>query len=160
MTAPTYDLGKLHGGLRLQGHKQASTTQPILDVPVPSQLVLPIEQHVGEPAQPVVGVGDYVLKGQLIAEPDGELGAPVHASSSGTVVAIERWPVSRRHGDKAPCIVIECDGKDAAVPRLGHYGLPVSGTGRPVAAHSRWRHRRTRRRCFSDGPETDAGPHL
>jgi electron transport complex protein RnfC len=116
VTAPTYDLGKLHGGLRLQGNKQESTTQPILEVPVPSQLVLPIEQHVGEPAQPVVGVGDYVLKGQLIAEPDGELGAPVHASSSGTVVAIERWPVSRRHGDKAPCIVIECDGKDAAVP--------------------------------------------
>jgi len=93
VSAPTYDLGKLHGGLRLQGHKRESTTQPILDVPVPAQLVLPIEQHVGEPAEPVVGVGDYVLKGQLIAEPDGELGAPVHASSSGTVVAIERWPV-------------------------------------------------------------------
>ena len=106
----------MHGGLRLQGNKQESTTQPILEVPVPSQLVLPIEQHVGEPARPVVGVGDYVLKGQLIAEPDGELGAPVHASSSGTIVAIERWPVSRQHGDKAPCIVIECDGKDAAVP--------------------------------------------
>lgn len=116
MSAPTYDLGKLHGGLRLPGHKQGSTTQPILDVPIPAQLVLPIEQHVGEPAQPVVGVGDYVLKGQLIAAPDGELGAPVHASSSGTVVAIEHWPVSRRHGDKAPCIVIECDGKDAAAP--------------------------------------------
>ena len=116
VSAPTYDLGKLHGGLRLQGHKQESTSQPILEVPVPSQLVLPIEQHVGEPAQPVVGIGDVVLKGQLIAEPDGELGAPVHASSSGTVVAIESWPVSRRHGDKAPCIVIECDGKDEAIP--------------------------------------------
>jgi len=116
VSAPTYDLGKLHGGLRLQGHKRESTTQPILDVPVPAQLVLPIEQHVGEPAEPVVGVGDYVLKGQLIAEPDGELGAPVHASSSGTVVTIERRPVSRRNGDEAPCIVIECDGKDAAVP--------------------------------------------
>ena len=112
MSAPTYDLGKLHGGLRLQGHKQESTSQPILEVPVPSQLVLPIEQHVGEPAQPVVDIGDVVLKGQLIAEPDGELGAPVHASSSGTVVAIESWPVSRRHGDKAPCIVIDSDGKD------------------------------------------------
>ncbi len=54
MSAPTYDLGKLHGGLRLQGHKQESTTRGILDIPVPSQLVLPIEQHVGEPAQPVV----------------------------------------------------------------------------------------------------------
>lgn len=115
MSAPTYDLGKLHGGLRLQANKQASTEQAIREVPIPAQLILPIEQHVGEPAQPVVGVGDRVLKGQLVAEPDGELGAPVHASSSGTVVAIERWPVSRRHGDKAPCIIIECDGKDEAI---------------------------------------------
>ena len=116
MSAPTYDLGKLHGGLRLQANKKESTAQPILEVPVPSQLILPIEQHVGQPAQPVVGIGDHVLKGQPVAEPDGELGAPIHASSSGTVVAIERWPVSRRRGDKAPCIVIECDGKDEPAP--------------------------------------------
>jgi electron transport complex protein RnfC len=115
VSAPTYDLGKLHGGLRLPAHKNASTAEPIKNVPVPAQLILPIEQHVGEPAQPVVGIGDRVLKGQLVAEPDGEMGAPIHASSSGTIVAIERWPVSRRHGDKAPCIIIECDGKDEAI---------------------------------------------
>jgi len=115
VSAPTYDLGKLPGGLRLPAHKNASTAGPIKNLPVPAQLILPIEQHVGEPAQPVVGIGDRVLKGQLVAEPDGEMGAPIHASSSGTIVAIERWPVSRRHGDKAPCIIIECDGKDEAI---------------------------------------------
>ena len=120
MSAPTYDLGKLHGGLRLDAHKKASTTSPIVEVPLPSQLILPLEQHVGEPAQPAVSIGDRVLKGQLIAEPDGELGAPVHASSSGTVVAIEQWPTVRRYGDKAPCIVIECDGEDAAFPGRDH----------------------------------------
>lgn len=114
MTAPTYDLGELHGGLRLPGHKAASTSSPILDVPIPTQLVLPIEQHVGEPAQPVVDIGERVLKGQPIAEPDGEMGVPVHATSSGTVVAVEQWPVARRRGDTAPCIVIECDGLDEA----------------------------------------------
>ncbi|MDJ0793264.1 MAG: electron transport complex subunit RsxC [Woeseiaceae bacterium] len=114
MTAPTYDLGKLHGGLRLPGHKESSTREPILDVPVPANVVLPIEQHVGEPAQPVVDVGDRVLKGQPVAEPDGEMGVPVHASTSGTVVAIEQWPVSRRQGGKAPCIIIESDGLDEA----------------------------------------------
>jgi electron transport complex protein RnfC len=117
MTAPTYDLGKLHGGLRLPGHKSASTAEPIRDVPIPPQLVLPITQHVGDPAQPVVGIGERVLKGQLLADPDGALGAPVHAPSSGTVVAIEPWPVVRRLGDKAPCIVIECDGEDRAIER-------------------------------------------
>jgi len=115
MSAPTYDLGKLHGGLRLEGHKSNSTAQPVHVVPIPAQLVLPISQHVGDPAQPVVGIGERVLKGQLIAESEGSLGAPVHASSSGRIAAIEPWPVSRRFGDNAPCIVIECDGKDQAV---------------------------------------------
>ena len=93
--APTYDLGKLHGGLRLDPHKSESTSRPIIEMPVPPQLVLPISQHVGDPAQPIVGIGERVFKGQLVAEPDGGLGAPVHASSSGKVVAIEPWPVAR-----------------------------------------------------------------
>ena len=115
MTAPTYDLGKLHGGLRLPGEKAASTARDILEAPVPEQLILPITQHVGAPAQPVVGIGERLLKGQLIAEADGPLSAPIHAPSSGKVVAIELWPVSRRHGEKAPCIIIECDGEDRAI---------------------------------------------
>ena len=115
MTAPTYDLGKLHGGLRLPPSKSGSTAQPAYEIPVPGQLVLPIAQHVGNPAQPIVGIGERVLKGQLIAELDGALGAPIHASSSGKVVAIERWPISRRHGDPGPCIVIETDGEDRAI---------------------------------------------
>jgi len=118
MSAPTYDLGTLHGGLRLPAHKAASTSQPIVEVAVPPQLVLPITQHVGDPSQPVVGIGERVLKGQLIAESDGTLGAPVHAPSSGKIIAIEPWPVSRRFGENAPCIVIECDGKDEAVQRV------------------------------------------
>ena len=117
MSAPTYNLGKHHGGLRLTANKKMSTQQSILDVPIPAQLILPITQHVGDPAQPVVGIGERVLKGQLIAEPDGTLGAAVHAPSSGIVVAIEPWPVSRRLGDNAPCIIIECDGKDESIPQ-------------------------------------------
>lgn len=117
MSAPTYDLGKLHGGLRLQAKKSESTSMPIQDIPVPAQLIMPLTQHVGDPAQPIVGIGEHVLKGQLIAEPDGTLGAPVHASSSGKVVSIEPWPVVRRRGDTAPCIVIETDGEDRAIER-------------------------------------------
>ena len=115
MSAPTYDLGKLHGGLRLEAHKADSTASPVQKLPIPKQLILPIAQHVGEPSQPVVAVGDEVLKGQLVAQVEGSLGAPVHASSSGRIVAIEPWPVSRRYGDNAPCIVIECDGEDRAI---------------------------------------------
>ena len=114
MSAPTFDLGKLHGGLRLPAHKAMSTATPIVQVPLPEQLVLPLTQHAGEPAQPVVGIGEPVLKGQLIAVAVGSLGAPVHAPSSGRLAAIEPRPVPRRHGDSAPCIIIDCDGEDRA----------------------------------------------
>jgi len=86
-------------------------------MPVPKQLVLPISQHTGEDAQPVVGIGERVLKGQVVAEPSGKLGAPVHASSSGKVVAVEPWPVAQRHGEPAPCVIIECDGLDTPIDR-------------------------------------------
>lgn len=115
MSAPTYDLGTLHGGLRLPARKSRSTSMAIQHAPIPEQLIIPIQQHVGDPAHPVVGIGERVLKGQLIADSDGQISAPVHASSSGKVIAIEPWPVSRRHGDSAPCIVIECDGEDQAI---------------------------------------------
>ena len=113
--AATYDLGKLHGGLRLDAHNSESTGLPIQTPPLPRQLILPIDQHVGDPAEPLVGIGERVLKGQLLAESSGTLGAPVHASSSGKVVAIEPWPGAGRRGEPAPCIVIECDGDDRAV---------------------------------------------
>ncbi len=115
MSAPTYDLGKLHGGLRLQGHKEEATENRIQQVPVPALLALPITQHVGDPSQPIVNIGEQVCKGQLIAAADGSISAPIHASSSGTVVAIEPWPVSRRLGNNGPCIIIECDGEDRAI---------------------------------------------
>lgn len=117
MSAPTYDLGKLHGGLRLPGNKKDSTAVPIYEVPVPGQLVLPLLQHVGDPAQPIVSIGEHVLKGQLVAEQDGTLGAPIHASSSGKIVAIEAWPIHRRYGQNAPCIIIETDGEDRPIER-------------------------------------------
>ena len=117
--APTYDLGNLHGGLRLPGEKEASSEHELIVADVPKQLILPICQHVGDPAQPVVRVGDRVLKGQLVADSDSSLSAPVHASSSGEVIAIEPWPVSRRNGDPAPCIVIECDGRDEPLDTHG-----------------------------------------
>lgn len=121
MSAPTFDLGTLHGGLRLPILKDESTARVIQHVPVPMQLILPLAQHAGEPAHPVVTIGERVLKGQLIADADGTISAPVHASSSGKVVAIEQWPVSRRLGENAPCIVIECDGLDRPV----HLSEPI-----------------------------------
>ncbi len=118
MSAPTYDLGKLHGGLRLPAEKRLATNQSIQLLPLPEQLFLPLSQHVGDAAQPIVNIGERVLKGQLIAETDSSLSAPIHASSSGKVIAIEPWPVARRYGNRAPCIVIECDGDDKPIDAM------------------------------------------
>ena len=117
MSAPTFDLGALHGGLRLPAHKSVSTSQPVYEVPVSKEFILPLTQHAGAASQPVVDIGDRVLRGQVIAQADGELGVPIHAPTSGTVTALEERPVISRYGETAPCIVIESDGQDDAWPQ-------------------------------------------
>ncbi len=104
------------GGLKLNGHKQMSAGSAIETAAIPRQLILPLAQHIGAPAKPLVEVGDYVYRGQTIAAPDGYVSMPIHASSSGTVVAIEARPVPHPSGLTAECIVIETDGKDAPLP--------------------------------------------
>ncbi|MEJ2509406.1 MAG: electron transport complex subunit RsxC [Gammaproteobacteria bacterium] len=105
-------LWHFHGGLSLAGHKDESMRKGVLPTRLPSHLILPLQQHIGEPAEPVVAVGDHVLKGEVIARAHGYVSAPVHATSSGTVVAIEERPVAHPSGLSAPCIVIETDGRE------------------------------------------------
>lgn len=78
-----------HGGLHLNEHKNESTGRPIRPAALPSRIILPLQQHIGAPAKPLVEVGDYVYRGQMVAEPDGYVSTPIHASTSGTVVAID-----------------------------------------------------------------------
>ena len=73
------------------------------------EMVYPLSQHIGAPEKPIVKKGDAVLKGQMIAEAGGFVSAPVHASVSGTVKAIEQR--FNPTGTKTDCIVIENDGK-------------------------------------------------
>ncbi len=108
------------GGLHLPGSKAMSTGQPSSVAAIPEHLVIPLQQHIGAPAKPLVAVGEKVLKGQQLAEPEGYVSAPVHASSSGTVVAIEDHPVPHPSGLSAPCIVIETDGQDRGVELTPH----------------------------------------
>jgi len=105
-------LWRFHGGLKLDSRTASATVEPIAQVPIPPRLVLPLSQHIGQPAEPVVAPGDHVLRGQPIARPKGYVGAKVHASSSGTVVEIGPHPVPHPSGLSAPCIIIETDGED------------------------------------------------
>jgi len=105
-------LHRFHGGLVLPGHRETAAV-PIRQVAVPRRLVLPLQQHIGAAAQPLVTPGERVLKGQLIAAVRGNVSAAVHASSSGTVSAVEKRPFPHPSGLDAPAIVIETDGRDA-----------------------------------------------
>jgi len=102
----------LPGGIHPPEHKQRSLQKPLVDLSLPAQIVLPLSQHIGAPAKAVVSVGDRVLTGQVIAEAAGAVSVPVHAATSGTVVAIEERPVIHPSGMSAPCVVIESDGRD------------------------------------------------
>jgi len=97
------------GGIHPSYNKGLSSGSPIRELSLPARLVVPLSQHLGAPAKPVVGVGDAVKAGQLIAEQGGFISAPVHAPACGNVVALEETltPAGR------PCgaIVIETDGR-------------------------------------------------
>ena len=75
----------------------------------PAQVVIPMSMHFGAPCTPTVSKGDYVKLGQKIGEFKG-LGAPIHASVSGTVAAVEPRPYSM--GGKVMSVVIDNDFKD------------------------------------------------
>ena len=109
----------IHGGIHPAENKQQSLTGSLQAVPLPKTLLLPLRQHIGGPATPVVSIGDKVLKGQLIAAAKGFVSAPVHASSSGVISAIEERAVPHVSGMQAPCIVIETDGDDHWIEHSG-----------------------------------------
>lgn len=101
-----------HGGIHPPENKHQSLHGGIAPAGVPPQLILPLSQHIGAPAVPVVTVGEQVLKGQVIAEAAGPVSVPVHAPSSGTVSAIEARLIAHPSGLSAPCIVIDTDGEE------------------------------------------------
>ncbi|MGM0593748.1 MAG: electron transport complex subunit RsxC [Pseudomonadota bacterium] len=117
MSRKLYDF---HGGLHLPGNKALSTAQAVAETPLPKRLIIPLQQHIGAPAKPLVAVGDKVLKGQMLARSEGYVSAPVHASSSGTVVAIEPHPVPHPSSLSAPSIIIETDSEERWIDHSGH----------------------------------------
>jgi len=109
----TIKLWKFHGGVHPPFHKDDSNQDPITFAGIPSELVLPLQQHIGIEADPVVQIGDVVTKGQLIASISSMgLSANIHAPTSGKISAIEERALPHISGLSGLCIVIETDGKD------------------------------------------------
>ena len=95
------------GGSHVAEHKETACLQTIR-LPEPATVSIPLSQHIGAHAKPIVGKGDYVKIGQVIGQIESGLGCPVHASVSGTVKEI----VTRHNAQGTPIqnIVIENDG--------------------------------------------------
>ena len=96
------------GGIHPYDGKNLSKDKPIKAVLPKGDLVYPLSQHIGAPAKPIVEKGDHVLTGQKIAEAGGFVSAPIYATVSGTVKAIE--PRRIVTGDSVMSIIIENDG--------------------------------------------------
>ena len=108
---------KFHGGVHPPENKAQSTQLPIGQLSLPAKIVLPLRQHVGNIPKIKVAVGDKVLKGQLLAEAEGTVSAAIHATTSGTITAIEDAIIPHPSGLPDHCITITPDGKDAWIAR-------------------------------------------
>lgn len=106
------------GGVHPYEGKELTMDKPIKTVLPKGDLVYPISQHIGAPAKPIVAVGDHVLTGQKIAEASGFVSAPIYATVSGTVKAIE--PRRLATGGMCDSIIVENDGKyeEVAYPKM------------------------------------------
>ena len=112
MTRSTQQLWHFHGGLKLPGEKAMSTGQSIATAGIPARITIPVHQHIGETGDLLVTVGDRVLKGQALTRPTAYVSAPVHASTSGTVIDIDEYPAPHPSALATLSVVIESDGKD------------------------------------------------
>lgn len=98
-------------------HKKKKTEHRVIeDAVIPKTVVLPLSQHAGAPAKPIVEVGQEVKVGELIAEPSAFISAPIHASVSGKVIAIE--PRMTFLGKTMDGIVIEADEEQGELPKI------------------------------------------
>jgi len=98
--------------------KELTAGLPIRRLPFPDEIVLPLRQHAGRPAVPIVREGDRVERGDTVARADGHISAPVHTSAAGRVSGIDLWP--HPDGTHAPAIriAVERYSPQAVRPRI------------------------------------------
>jgi Na+-translocating ferredoxin:NAD+ oxidoreductase subunit C len=106
-------------GIHPPTHKQETAGIPIRRLGFPPRLYLHLDQFIGRPSKPMVKKGQEVVRGEPIAEADGNMSVPLHAPATGVVKDIELWPSVR--GPRTPAIVIDVDQSS---PQQVLYALP------------------------------------
>jgi Na+-translocating ferredoxin:NAD+ oxidoreductase subunit C len=102
-------------GIHPPDSKALTAALPIRRLPFPEELILPLRQHAGRPAKPLVRAGDRVARGDCIAEADGFVSVPIHASAAGVVTGVEWWP--HPDGSVAEAVRIAVDRWSPQIPR-------------------------------------------
>ena len=115
------------GGVHPNDMKAATNEKAIEKLEAPAEVVIPMSMHIGAPCKPIVAVGDKVKIGQRIGEPGGFVSAPIHASVSGTVKAVEPRPYSM--GGTMMSVVIENDFQDTVSEDVKPAADPENLTG-------------------------------
>ena len=95
--------------------KELTAALPLRRMPFPAELVIPLKQHAGKPARRVVEVGQHVQRGDLLAETNGWLSSPVHASAAGVVKEVDLFP--HPDGGMSEAILIAVDPYSPQIPR-------------------------------------------
>ena len=108
----------IRGGIHPETHKHLTSESEIEAMPIPTLIRLPLQQHIGAEAEPIVKRDDLVLKGQLIAKARGPLSANIHAPTSGRVIAVGHFVAPHASGLPVPTITIRPDGEDTWGPHL------------------------------------------
>lgn len=103
ITAGTFRRGGIH-----PPENKLTEDKMITPAPIPEQVWIPLSQHIGAPAEPIVAKGDQVLVGQVIAQAKGFVSAPIHAPVSGKIARIDE--VVTLSGYPQPAILIKTDG--------------------------------------------------
>jgi len=130
-------LGSADWGIHPDDHKRPGADAPVRVMPAPSRLYLPLSQHSGAPARPIVLVGQKVKKGECLAEAQGMVSAPVHAPTSGTVLAVADVTAPHPSGLAMPAIMLEPDGLDEWIELKGcddPFALSPAEINKKVAA--------------------------
>ena len=124
-------------GVHPDDRKRPAADAPLRVLPPPRRVYLPLLQHVGGAARPVVLAGQRVLKGQLLAEATGNISAPIHSPVSGVVAAIGDVTAPHPSGLGLAAITVESDMRDewiAGDPVADPFSLAPEEIARRTAA--------------------------
>lgn len=102
----------IRGGIHPEYRKELTSEKAIVVLPMPAALYIPLQQHIGAPAEVLVSAGDLVKKGQMIARSQGVVSSPQHAPTSGRIASVTQVPAPHPSGLPQTTIVLEPDGKD------------------------------------------------